>query len=542
MSFIKRLLAILLLCAPCWGTTQFFLTTVAPTEASAYNPCTATRRAVHAVRGAGVTTSVTNSAASGTDIATTQTAGGNELCFVSDPVLTAFTMSGTITMNIWGFESATQCNCIWRVKVYKWNGASETLVSDSNDSGGEMPTSNAARNWTNASPTSTAFAIGDRIVIRTRITNNGTMGGGRTVTMNYAGTTAAASGDTYVTFNENIALKRTRTVKSSAGDYTTLNGWSSGEAGDLTTLLESRQAELYAFQDTTPATLEVSTWKTSATYFIKIYTTGTGRNTTGIYDGSNYYRLEVSGTNTYAIRIATYPAHVWIDGLQIKVTFSTGATKAGIVATSLPTTGSPVIKVSNTLLQGVLSGTVDTVRGIFCGSSSSPGATGYFWNNIAYGFYDTQSFDSSGLMLGFDASNWTNYSYNNTAYGNNNGIGSFSTRSTVINTLASGNDLDFDNIAINAASDYNANSDAFGVPGAHSHTGTVSFVNAAGGNFQLTGSDTTAKGNGTTDPGSGLFSDDITGATRTVPWDIGAWIAQSSTCSQSIALMGVGCR
>lgn len=53
---------------------------------------------------------------------------------------------------------------------------------------------------------------------------------------------------------------------------------------------------------------------------------------------------------------------------------------------------------------------------------------------------------------------------------------------------------------------------------------TFSFVDAGANNYALTSSDSGAKDYGVSDPsGSGLFSDDIVGNSRTAPWDIGAF-------------------
>jgi hypothetical protein len=320
-----------------------------------------------------------------------------------------------------------------------------------------------------------------------------------------------------VEFTENIAFTRTRTVKSSGGDYTLLNSWISGEVADLTTLLEVRQAELYAMQDTTAAQVGAG-WTTSATYYIKIYTTGAGRNTTGIYDGSNYYRLEV--TNGNGLDITTAAGHVWVDGLQIQITATSG-TRIGLQARTAPATGSPVYKFSNNIVKGVLSGTSAGSTGIANGLTTNA-ATMQVWNNIAYDFSDT------GDGRGFDLQNlnWTTSAYNNTSYGNRYGyIGSSGV--TAINNISDSNTTADYFSTFNASSSNNQAKDGT-APGSSAQSGAVTFVNAASENFQPSSADTKARGNGATDPGSGLFSDDIRGTTRTVPWDIGAWIAQAS--------------
>ena len=73
-----------------------------------------------------------------------------------------------------------------------------------------------------------------------------------------------------------------------------------------------------------------------------------------------------------------------------------------------------------------------------------------------------------------------------------------------------------------AGSDYNAEDDGNGAPGANSRSAqTFTFVDAANDDFHLASTDAGAKGFGVSDPGSGAFSDDVDGGTRTGSWDIG---------------------
>lgn len=160
-------------------------------------------------RGASVTTGVVNTVASGTEIQWTKTAGGSVLEWISGRVPAGgFTLAGTMTFNIWGVESNAQANAGGRVRVFKRTDAgSVTEVGGGPYSDGVEMTTNAAYNWT-GTPTSTAFAENDRLICRYYITNaGGTMGGSRTVTLNYDGPTAAASGDSYFQINENVTFK-----------------------------------------------------------------------------------------------------------------------------------------------------------------------------------------------------------------------------------------------------------------------------------------------------------------------------------------------
>lgn len=161
----------------------------------------------------------------------------------SDPVGTAFTMSGTITFNTWISESSMNANATIRCAIFRVSSLGVlTLVIDSSF-GTEAGTSAAVANWT-GSPTSTDFAVGDRILVvfgwddATAVT----MGNGFTLTMNYNGATAAANGDTYVTFNENITFMSltepssttmylTDTAVAGVGSGTSKEMWTSRGAG-----------------------------------------------------------------------------------------------------------------------------------------------------------------------------------------------------------------------------------------------------------------------------------------------------------------------
>lgn len=98
-------------------------------------------------------------------------------------------------------------------------------------------------------------------------------------------------------------------------------------------------------------------------------------------------------------------------------------------------------------------------------------------------------------------------------------------KQVTINCIASGCTFaDFENgIGTGGgASNYNLSSDG-SAKGANSLLNkTVNFVNASAGNFGLqAGSE--GEGDGTDNPASGLYLDNITGTVRSSPWNIGAW-------------------
>ena len=158
--------------------------------------------------GPGLTTSVTNTVAGPTSgVQITKTAGGTLLAWISAPLASAGTISGTVTLNTWASESAAPANSGMQVTVHKYSGGSEGAAFLNTEKGTELTTSIANQNWT-GTPTSTSFAIGDRIVVKWWINDaGGNMGTGKTVTADYDGTGAGADGETYVQFTENLSFQ-----------------------------------------------------------------------------------------------------------------------------------------------------------------------------------------------------------------------------------------------------------------------------------------------------------------------------------------------
>lgn len=155
-------------------------------------------------RGASSQTAVTTTTASGTNIQVTQTAGGQALTWFTDP-LPAQSLSGTVDVNIRGRESATSVNAGAGILIERTNGAGvvqSTILSDRTVPASitEYSTTDAAKTSTGLSVTNTTINAGDRIKVTLKTRNAGTMAAG-TTTNTYDGPTAAAAGDTYVTFS-----------------------------------------------------------------------------------------------------------------------------------------------------------------------------------------------------------------------------------------------------------------------------------------------------------------------------------------------------
>jgi hypothetical protein len=259
---------------------------------------------------------------------------------------------------------------------------------------------------------------------------------------------------------------------------------------------------------------------TSPTNYVEVI----GDNTTGMWNTSAY-RIEV--TNRHAV-YNQYAAHVRFYNLQVQITNTNGSTYDALrlsTANNDTSNGAPYLLFKNCIVRR--------------GSGSSSGATAAFVNSVSgdgslagpcYVINCLAIGATGGGSGGFNTDNsaWAQANirhYNCTAAGC---LYSFNDPGIVINCLSTAPTSGVGFVGTyGTGSNYNAEDDGNGAPGANSRTAqTFTFVNAAGGNYQLATADAGAKGFGVTDPGSGLYLDDITGTTRTVPWDIGAWKAQ----------------
>lgn len=134
------------------------------------------------------------------------TSGGTwiSLGFWSTAPLEPFTLSGSISFNLWGFESNNTANASLGLRLYKYNsstGFSASLGQATNTT--ELGTSSGVVT-ASVTPTSTAFDAGDILAFEVGAVNVGTMGAGRTVTVNFNNSAVGADGDSYVTITENI--------------------------------------------------------------------------------------------------------------------------------------------------------------------------------------------------------------------------------------------------------------------------------------------------------------------------------------------------
>jgi hypothetical protein len=150
---------------------------------------------------------VVSTAASGTEIQWTDTAGGSTIAWISGLAPSGgFTLTST-DISIWARESNMNANAGGRYRVFKRTAAgsvSELGGGPFND-GVEFGPSSTEFTWI-GNVTDTAFAEDDRILIRLYITNVGTMGGGFTCSLDY-GAPDASQGDSFLNIAETVTFK-----------------------------------------------------------------------------------------------------------------------------------------------------------------------------------------------------------------------------------------------------------------------------------------------------------------------------------------------
>lgn len=157
--------------------------------------------------GSAADTAVVNTAASGTEIQLTKTAGGSTVAWISGRVPAGgFTLT-TGDISQWWRESNMNANAGGRYRVYRYQpgGTVTELGGGPFDDGIEFGTADTEMTWA-GNHTDQAFSENDRILIRSFITNIGTMAGGHTCTMTFNAANAA-TGDSFFNIAETVTFK-----------------------------------------------------------------------------------------------------------------------------------------------------------------------------------------------------------------------------------------------------------------------------------------------------------------------------------------------
>jgi hypothetical protein len=306
------------------------------------------------------------------------------------------------------------------------------------------------------------------------------------------------------------------TVVSIAHAFSSLNAALTGASGasylntsNLVTGNYILNIPLYYDSGTDTTAVTVTGYTTGASNFVRIYTpynTSTEVNQSqrhaGIWNNSLYKIIPSS--NPFAATIEVAQSYTKIDGLQISPYNSSNRNGINVTA--------DYVTVSNCIIKG---GGSDNA-GIRLDTGVNNAFYGYnliLYNLGTYGFYE-------GLAAGPFF-----YLYNTTIYNVPTSVTSYGSSLVAKNVLSYSSTNGFVGTYNVASSTNNASSLSNNVQGSSGRNSvTVSFVNAAAGDFHLLSSDT-----GVLNYGANLSSDpylsfttDIDGETRAGVWDIGA--------------------
>jgi hypothetical protein len=261
-----------------------------------------------------------------------------------------------------------------------------------------------------------------------------------------------------------------------------------------------------AAADTTAVTISGHT--TTPANYIEIKTDPTAPNGRhqGVWSTSKYRLVATAGGQ---IMITLSDLYVRITGLQLSC-------QGGCSDLYLNTANGPAtdIRISNNILVNTIPSTSSYIV-----SDTSYGTSNTVWNNLIYASGGT---GGTGIRF-LNTTGSQNKAYNNTIIGFTEGVHKYGT-TTLKNNLFSGCTADVGNGA--ATDTYNAttndNTKGLSAGGTGNRfSQTFTFAGAAP-DYLLGATDAGARTYGATDPGSGLFLDDILGMTRVAPWDIGA--------------------
>jgi hypothetical protein len=333
--------------------------------------------------------------------------------------------------------------------------------------------------------------------------------------------------DTYSTAGYiSLATDNADVVVDDFGGGTVPNYFTPSDAGNPAIAVAKIDGAWTGADDTA---VVIDGWETGPTNYVKIYTTATARHA-GVWDDTKY-RLSTSEYGS-SLRILN-TNDVEIDGLQIENT-RTGSEDGSAAGINFRDNFNLNLNVSDCIIRK---------NGIYTPSYIyySGGISGYdyrnleIYNNIIYDFI-------MGVSFHYPANNAKLYLYNNTikdfgASGNGVGLTEYSSGITFrlknnlldgagdnYNIDTSGDTTEYlNNISSDATS---PNSGATDCGGHSCRNQTVTFLNEAGDDFHLSGSDTAAKDAGTDLSADSYlpFTTDIDGDTRPIndTWDIGA--------------------
>jgi hypothetical protein len=235
----------------------------------------------------------------------------------------------------------------------------------------------------------------------------------------------------------------------------------------------------------------------------------------GVWDETKYL-LHNNDSDTMILK--NYEDYLHIKNIQVKVTASSTNTREGIAAFNM---NSP----SNFVIEGCLIKCVSTGTGTVRGIDLSDSDTDFdIFNTIVTDFKNGSNSSHYGILIQ-DAN--SSDIFNTTVYNCYYGIRQIGGTCTAINCAVG---ACYDDFSGTISMDYIVSDDDhsgdcanyWSNPTAGADDWSSDFVNP-GTDFDLLATATDIIGHGLDDPGSGLYSDDITGFSRTSTWDIGAF-------------------
>lgn len=312
--------------------------------------------------------------------------------------------------------------------------------------------------------------------------------------------------------------------------YASLNAWEAAEQADLVTDTDWHHVycrNLSGSADTTATTIDG--WSTGAAYYIQIegadgYQACANQN----YYDNTCYRLE-TGANS-ALTVAE--TNVKVVGIQINVVHALNSDRSCLVLYASDGNGTCFVD------SCILKHTANFARGAAVQIVNNSGNTVAFIiaNTVMYQTGTTGG--KAGLLVAAVKTDTVTV-YNSTISGFTAGIDDKRAIVDVYNSAVFNNTDDFDGVT--GTIDYCASDDGDGT-NAEDFTAEATdwakvFTDYANGDFSLKDYTTNpcCVGEGTDDPGSGLYSDDIAGTARASTWDIGAFELAAGGISMPVA-------
>lgn len=294
----------------------------------------------------------------------------------------------------------------------------------------------------------------------------------------------------------------TSTIKSSGGDYTSLNAWEAAKQGDLVTADQVQKAECYAF-DEGGGDIVVDGSTTDSTRYMWIFVPVAERHNRTA--GTGFRKVATVSSNSYWIYLQD--SFTRLEGISCD-----GSTRSVYG----PRVGAADCRITHCLAFNF--GTASNARGIW----SDEAFSWKCWNCIVYDSGQTGSF-AGGFYNGTTGTvHWANCTCSDCPESFRAQGGTVIARNCVSQNSTNGFTGTFD-----AASEYNLSELASDAPGTNAlNSTTVTFVDETGNDFGLSDSDSTAKDSGKdlSSDADTAFSDDIIGVSRPQgsAWDRGA--------------------